>query len=275
VRVVPELDVRRRHRVHPGGIDAHVVEQGLAGLRLVPLRIPLRGEPLVAPGDLYVGPVDCLASRAEGHLLQHADAVATTGQHERSHPVLGLHVDQLRDQPGRGRRRKQLVALVHDDVLDRHDETASASWSFSAETRSTSESPRSVASYTSSEDRRRSSSVRQSSSWRRCSETRRSGWPGWVSRPLLPSGLTISIGPDGRSSTADTMPGPRGWSTRRTGTSRYTASQAASRSVDGESASPVTVALVTGSYGGRSSAEASTARHEVSRVQARSVSPST
>ena len=62
--------------------------------------------------------------------------------------------------------------------------------------------------------------------------------------------------------------------TRLTGTFRYSASQAASSSVDGESASPVTVAPVIFSYGGRSSAETSWARQCVRRVQARSVSPS-
>ena len=58
-----------------------------------------------------------------------------------------------------------------------------------------------------------------------------------------------------------------------TGTSSCSCSQAASSSVDGESDDPLTVTPVTGSYGGWSSTAASWARHRVSRVQAKSVSP--
>ena len=50
-------------------------------------------------------------------------------------------------------------------------------------------------------------------------------------------------------------------------------SQAASSSVEGESAAPETSTAVTGSYGGWSSTAASWARQSVRRVQAKSVSP--
>ena len=72
-----------------------------------------------------------------------------------------------------------------------------------------------------------------------------------------------------------TSPAPLSAGERLTLTSSRTASQPASRSVDGEIASPATTAPVTGSCGGASSAVASRARHSVSRVQVRSVSPAT
>lgn len=110
---------------------------------------------------------------------------------------------------------------------------------------------------------------------RRWSAIRRVGWPGWVSVPTRPSGRVSSTEPDRRSSVTEMMPCALELLIRFTGTLRYSASQPASSSVDGESASPVTVAPVTFSYGGRSSAETSWARQRVSRVHARSVSPST
>ena len=77
-----------------------------------------------------------------------------------------------------------------------------------------------------------------------------------------------------RSSRTLTTPVPARERARRTGHLRYCASQAASRSADGESEPPVTVADSTGSKGGWSSAAASRPRQSVMRVHARSVSPS-
>ena len=108
---------------------------------------------------------------------------------------------------------------------------------------------------------------------RRASEIRRTGWPGWLRVAIEPSGRTRSMAPLLRSSRTLTMPVPVRDLARRTGQRRVRASQPASRSVDGESDAPVTVASVTASNGGWSRAAASRPRHSVTRVQARSVSP--
>ena len=89
----------------------------------------------------------------------------------------------------------------------------------------------SVAAYTSSSSRCRSSSARHSARPRRFSEIRRSGCPGCESVATAPSGRTRSIGPLLRSRRTLTTPAPAAVRTRRTGALSASPSQAASSSV--------------------------------------------
>ena len=58
LRVVAVGTVGGRHRVHPRRVQRHRVEQRLAGLGLVALRVAGGQEPLVAPPDVEPAPVD-------------------------------------------------------------------------------------------------------------------------------------------------------------------------------------------------------------------------
>ncbi len=108
-----------------------------------------------------------------------------------------------------------------------------------------------------------------------CAGPARSAGPAARAGAACPSarpGAAARPGPERRSSRTETIPAPSARD-RRTFTPSRPASQPAMRSVDGEIVSPVTVAEVTASCGGKSRAAASSARQWVSRVHARSVSP--
>src|SRR4051812_28056318 len=83
VEVVAVRAVARTHRMHPLRIEGHAVEQRLAGLRLVALRVAGRQEPLVTPPNVEGAPVDGIAGRCGGELTQGCDADASSGQHHR------------------------------------------------------------------------------------------------------------------------------------------------------------------------------------------------
>ena len=107
------MDLRR--------VDPDVVEQRGAGLRLVPLGVTGREEPLVAPVELDLAPVDGIARDGGPHLLQHRDADAAAGQDELRHGAPGLEVHEPGDEPGRRGPRKDVRLRMDDDLGGAHD----------------------------------------------------------------------------------------------------------------------------------------------------------
>ncbi len=118
IDVMTVRPVRRWHRVHPGRVQRHRVQQGLAGLRDIAFRIAVRQEPLVAPPQVEPRPVDRVPGGRVGERGQQAVAVATAGEHHRGVTACGLGVHDLRDQPGRDGLRHQLLVAVHDELRD-------------------------------------------------------------------------------------------------------------------------------------------------------------
>ena len=118
---------------------------------------------------------------------------------------------------------------------------------------------------------RRSSSEISSVKLRRFRATSRSGWPGTVYEASKPSGRVIAISPAAVPIRTAVSPGPS-LVLRLTPTFSWERSQAASKSADGlfRSDSMETDLILAGYW---SRAAASSARHGVSLVQLRSVSP--
>jgi glycine/D-amino acid oxidase-like deaminating enzyme len=112
LRVVAVRAVRGRHRMDPARIDVDVVEQRRAGPGLVALGMPGRQEPLVAPPDVQVRPVDRVPHGGGGQLGQHRGADATARQHQRRRAPRRLHVDQPGHQPGGDDLGQQLLVAV-------------------------------------------------------------------------------------------------------------------------------------------------------------------
>ncbi len=100
----------------PGLVDGDVVEQRLAGLLLVALRVVGGDEALVAPEELDPRPVHRVPCGTVPHLLQHGDAGAPAGEHERRPAAPGLRVGQCRDQPGGAGGGQHVRTGVDDDV---------------------------------------------------------------------------------------------------------------------------------------------------------------
>ncbi len=100
----------------PALVDRHVVEQRLAGLLLVALRVVGGHEALVAPEELDPRPVHRLPCGTVPHLLQHGDAGTPAGEHERRPAAPGLRIGQRRDQPGGAGGGQHVRIGVDDDV---------------------------------------------------------------------------------------------------------------------------------------------------------------
>ena len=82
LRIVAVRPVGCRHRVHPPGVDRHVVEQSGSRAGLVALRVTGWQEPFVAPPDVQPGPVDRVAARRLRQGGKRGRAQATTGEHD-------------------------------------------------------------------------------------------------------------------------------------------------------------------------------------------------
>ena len=98
---------------------ADPAEQRLAGLLLVALVVVGRDEPLVAPPDVDVLPVDRLAHRLRGQpgdVLEDGDADPAPGQHDRRRAVHRLGGGQPGDQRLRRRPGQVLGVGLDDDV---------------------------------------------------------------------------------------------------------------------------------------------------------------
>ena len=121
LRIVAVRPVRSGHRVHPGRIDVHVVQQRRASSGIVPLRVAGRRKPLVAPPDVQVPPVDRVPGRGGGQLGQHRGADAAPGQHHRGGPCRGHRIDQPGDQARGDRLGQQLRISVDDDLGHAHE----------------------------------------------------------------------------------------------------------------------------------------------------------
>ena len=106
---------------------------------------------------------------------------------------------------------------------------------------------------------------------RRFSATVRRGWPGMAYDAVLPSSRAMTMSPPGVSSLTEVIPGPAE-GLRVTETFSLLSSQAAMRLAGALLRGPTTVAdrIRIGYW---SKAAVSSARHKVSRVQVRSVSP--
>ena len=99
----------------PGRIHIHVVEQGFAGLRLVPVGVAVRQETLVTPPELDPPPVDRAPGRRLGDSPVHDRGDPATGQHDLSDPAAALYVDQPGDEPGRDGVGQALGVAVDQD----------------------------------------------------------------------------------------------------------------------------------------------------------------
>ena len=108
------------HRVHLRRVHPDVVEQRGARLRVVALGVAGRQEPLVAPVELDLAPVDGVARHRGPHLLQHRDPDAAAGEHQLRHAARGLDVHQPGDQPGRGGGRQDVRLRVDGDLRCAH-----------------------------------------------------------------------------------------------------------------------------------------------------------
>lgn len=84
--------------MHAGRVEWEVVEQGLAGLEFVAVRIAGGHETLVAPEHVEVGPVDVAGGLA--HQFQQGDAGAAAGEHHRRRPAQPLRLHHLGDEAG-------------------------------------------------------------------------------------------------------------------------------------------------------------------------------
>ena len=79
--------------MHVGGRDVDVVEQRLPGLLVIAFVIVFWHEPIVAPVQMHLRPVDLLAALADP--LEQSDAGTATGQHDLS---LAAFVDRIGDR---------------------------------------------------------------------------------------------------------------------------------------------------------------------------------
>ena len=117
--------------MHPRRVDGQVVEQGLPGARLVALGVAGRQEPLVAPVELDVRPVDGVVRRALRQVLEQGGPDPAAREHQPGHPPGGLHVDEPRDEPGGRGGGEHVRVRVDDDVAAAHPWSPSAAGGFS------------------------------------------------------------------------------------------------------------------------------------------------
>ncbi len=108
------------HGVHALRVHGHRVQQGLAGLRDVALRVALGKVALVAPPQVQTAPVDGVPGRGRRQRGQQAVAVATAREDHRRLAPGGLRVHDLRDQTGRGGLRHQFLVVMHDQLRSAH-----------------------------------------------------------------------------------------------------------------------------------------------------------
>ena len=101
---------RRRHRVHPRRVDGDVVQQGLAGAGLVALGVAGRQEPLVAPPDVHLAPVDGVAGAGRRRSPPGWRCRPAAGQTSWAGPWPAWRSTSRRSagppRPGRARRRR-------------------------------------------------------------------------------------------------------------------------------------------------------------------------
>ena len=107
------------HRMYPVGIDRHMIEKRLTCLHFVPLGIAGRQEPLVAPVQIDLRPVDVAGSFTQ--LLEKCDAGSTASQHDGRKPASLLGIDDGRDQACGGSVDKLagVGKLLHDNITHR------------------------------------------------------------------------------------------------------------------------------------------------------------
>ena len=127
LRVVAVRPVGAGHGVHPRRVDVHVVEQGRAGARFVPLLVPGRQEPLISPPDVDMAPVHGVPGRRGGKLGEHRGADATAGKHERRGAPRRHGINEPRHQPGGDSPGQQRRIPVDNDFRCAHRPAISSS----------------------------------------------------------------------------------------------------------------------------------------------------
>ncbi len=93
-----------------------MVEQGLARLGRVALRVTAGQETLVPPVDIQLPPVHCRRRRGVRHLPQYRDPDPATGQDQGCRPGGALHIHDPGDEPGGRGSSKYLGGGVHHHV---------------------------------------------------------------------------------------------------------------------------------------------------------------
>ena len=123
LRIVSVRTVGRRHGVDERGIEIDMVEQRLAGLGLVSLRVARGKESFVPPPDGEPPPVNGISGRRRGDGSEGGGSHATAGQHDRRMALRRLRVHDSRDEPSRNSLREQLLVAVDDHCWRAHGTT--------------------------------------------------------------------------------------------------------------------------------------------------------
>ena len=70
-----------RKRVHIGGRNREVVDEGIASLLIVAVGMASSDPALIAPPQVHATPIECVSIGVFRHGFEHLDAHTATGQH--------------------------------------------------------------------------------------------------------------------------------------------------------------------------------------------------